>query len=77
MIRTFNKVKKYLFITLILFVLFPKNAYGYLDPGTGTYILQIVIACALGGAFAIKIFWKKIISMFKSMPFVKKKNTDV
>jgi hypothetical protein len=32
----------------------------YLDPGSGSMILQIVIAAVLGGAYAVKVYWKKI-----------------
>jgi hypothetical protein len=33
---------------------------AYLDPGSGSILLQIVIAAALGAAFAVKVYWKKI-----------------
>ena len=33
---------------------------AYLDPGSGSYILQILIASLLGGLFAVKVFWSKI-----------------
>jgi hypothetical protein len=37
----------------------------YLDPGSGSMILQIVIAAALGGAYAVKVYWKKIKRLFR------------
>ncbi|MCF7811102.1 hypothetical protein K9N50_08970 [bacterium] len=40
------------------------NAYAYLDPGTGSYLLQILIAGLVGAAFSIKIFWQKIKDFF-------------
>jgi len=43
-----------------LFVLVPGNAYAYLDPGTGSYMLQIILGVLLGAAFAIKAFWFRI-----------------
>ncbi len=36
----------------------------YLDPGSGSFILQIVIAAVLGGAYAVKVYWKKIKKLF-------------
>jgi len=33
---------------------------GYLDPGTGSYIFQILIAGFLGMVVAIKTSWGKI-----------------
>ena len=29
---------------LLLFLIFPNNAYSYFDPGTGSYIIQIILA---------------------------------
>ncbi len=40
-------------------------AYGYLDPGTGSYILQLILGGLLGGLFAIGLFWKKVIAFVK------------
>jgi len=50
------------FTVIFLFVIFinHQNAYAYLDPGTGSYLLQILLATLLGAAFAIKVFWQKI-----------------
>lgn len=33
---------------------------GYLDPGSGSYLLQLLIAAALGGLFALRIYWKRV-----------------
>jgi hypothetical protein len=37
----------------------------YLDPGSGSYIIQLVIAALLGGGFLIKAFWRQIAAFFK------------
>ncbi len=39
---------------------FPKPNYAYIDPGTGSYVIQILIAAFVSISFAIRIFWKKI-----------------
>ena len=46
-----------------LFILFfwmviPENAYAYLDPGTGSYLLQLLIAGLLASSLFLKNFWK-------------------
>jgi hypothetical protein len=33
---------------------------AYLDPGSGSILLQLLVAALLGAAFAIKVYWKKI-----------------
>ncbi len=44
----------------LILILVSGNAYGYLDPGSGLYVLQILIAGALGALYAIKVYWQKI-----------------
>lgn len=46
---------------------FPRHAYAYLDPGTGTYLLQLLVAALLGAAVGIKIFWYKIKLFLKKL----------
>lgn len=46
---------------------FPRDVHAYLDPGTGSYVLQLVLAALLGGLFAIKLFWKNIKGFFSKM----------
>jgi len=36
------------------------NAYAYLDPGTGTIVIQIIIGALAGVGITIKVFWVKI-----------------
>jgi hypothetical protein len=38
--------------------------HAYLDPGSGSYIIQLVIAALLGGGFLIKAFWRQISAFF-------------
>jgi ribose/xylose/arabinose/galactoside ABC-type transport system permease subunit len=37
---------------------------AYLDPGSGSFILQLVLAAVLGGLFIIKGYWMKIKGLF-------------
>jgi len=37
----------------------------YLDPGTGSFIIQILLAGLLGIGVAVKVYWKNIVSFFK------------
>ncbi len=36
----------------------------YLDPGTGSVILQLLLAAILGAGIATRVFWKKIKTLF-------------
>jgi len=55
-----------LFIFYLLFSL-TVNAYAYLDPGTGSYALQMIIAGVVSSLFAVKMCWKKIVDIFSGI----------
>ena len=46
---------------------YPEATDAYLDPGTGSVILQMGIAALVGGLFAVKIFWGRIRAFFRSL----------
>lgn len=46
--------------------------YLYLDPGSGSMLIQIIIAAVLGAGVAIRVFWKNIKAFFAG-----KKSSDV
>ena len=56
-------IKKFIFLLTVL-LFFSNSAYAYLDPGTGSFIIQGLIAGFVGGLYALKIYWKKIKSFF-------------
>ena len=41
------------------------NFLAYLDPGAGSILIQAIVAGVLGGLFAIKLFWKRIVAFFR------------
>jgi hypothetical protein len=45
-------------------LLLVQEAHAYLDPGTGSYILQILIASLFGALFMLKVFWGRIVGFF-------------
>lgn len=49
-------------------VAIPVKLLAYLDPGSGSFLLQLLLATLLGAGFAIKIYWKKIKGWFKKEP---------
>ena len=46
---------------------FPDTTDAYLDPGTGSIIIQVVIGVAVGGLFALKVFWNRIVTFVKKL----------
>ena len=49
----------YFFLIFISLMLISKNAFAYLDPGSTTYILQLIVAAIAGGFVSIGIYWEK------------------
>jgi membrane protein implicated in regulation of membrane protease activity len=50
-----------LMILAVMFLLVPiGSAFAYIDPGTGSMIVQVVIAALVGGAAFIGAFWRKL-----------------
>jgi len=41
-----------------------KTVLLYIDPGSGSYLVQVIIAAILGGLFYFKNLWLKIKSLF-------------
>ena len=46
--------------------------YAYIDPGSGSYVLQLIMASVLGAFFAIKLSWVRVKTLLVSI-FSKKK----
>lgn len=40
------------------------SAHAYLDPGTGSIILQVLLGGIAGLALAGKLYWSKLLSLF-------------
>ena len=49
-----------------LFISLTSQAHAYLDPGTGSMMLQIVIASVVGALFTLKTFWSQIKNYFST-----------
>ena len=43
----------------------PSIAYAYLDAGTGTMLLQGLVAALAGLAVVVRLYWRKIKRLFK------------
>ena len=47
---------------------------AYIDPGTGSYYIQVLAGIALGAAVTVKMFWKRIWAFVTRRP-VKDRST--
>ena len=65
-------LKKNIIFLLLLFNLFPVNAYSYFDPGSGSYLVQLILAF-IASCF---VFFKNPIMFIKHYFKKNKKKED-
>ena len=44
-----------------------KPIFAYLDPGSGSYLLQLLIASAVGALLALRIYWGRVKDFVKRL----------
>ncbi len=69
---TMKREKSQLTITVIFIIVLaalalPRPAYAYLDPGTGSFIAQVIIAGLISVGFFMKTFWVNMKKMAKKL----------
>jgi len=45
----------------------PGTAYAYLDPGTGSFMIQMLVAGFLGAVLYVKVAWQSIKYFFRNL----------
>ncbi|NPV70651.1 MAG: hypothetical protein HPY55_08420 [Firmicutes bacterium] len=43
----------------VVYLLVPHIAYAYVDPGAGSYIMQVLLASLITVPFVVKMLWRK------------------
>ena len=68
-------MKKILISSFVFVILFSNNAFAYLDPGTGSIILQAILGAIAAGATWCSIYWQKVKNFFSKK--TKKNDEDI
>ena len=55
------------FFVLITAISWPTDAQAYFDPGTGSMLIQLLMASVLGFIFTLKIYWRKFNNIIKNI----------
>jgi uncharacterized membrane protein len=66
---------KILILNIIAIFLVVTNAYAYLDPGTGSFILQAIIGFLAALSAGFLYYWTKVKNFFLKL-FKKNKNDE-
>ena len=67
-----NKILSLLYILTL--IIFPTKAFAYLDPGTGSIILQAILGFIAATVASISIYWTKFKSLISKLFDKKKEN---
>jgi len=54
-------------VFILISLVIPHSAQAYIDPGTGSYVLQVLIGVAFGAWFSLKVFGGKIKAFLRNM----------
>lgn len=55
-----NRKARLAALVALVYLAVPRPSYAYLDPGSASYTLQMLIALAVSAAFVVKAYWAKL-----------------
>lgn len=64
-------------VIVVIGLTFPRDAHAYLDPGTGSIIIQGLIASAAAGLMIVRTYWSRLKSFYKKTPEAKSSEKGV
>ncbi len=67
MIVILIKLNLSLLFIIIIGGVFARDVYAYVDPGAGSYFIQLIMGLFLGGLLSVKLFWKNIKGFFAKL----------
>ena len=62
-----GKTARLALLVFLCLLLLPREAHAYIDPATGSYVVQIVIAVVVGGLFVAKQYFAKIKDFIRNL----------
>jgi hypothetical protein len=65
MLRRGTRLIVYVSSVFLFWFIAAPNAHAYIDPGSSSFIVQMLIGAAAGAALAIATFWRRIVGFFR------------
>jgi len=53
-------------LTPLVVLFLSANAQAYIDPSSGSYFFQFLLAGLLGAVFSVKMFWRRLAARFRN-----------
>lgn len=54
-------------IVLLLLAISERPAEAYIDPGTASYVFQVIAGAILGGVFLLRTYWTRVATTVRSL----------
>ena len=59
-------VRRLVVLSMLMAVLVPRPSHAYLDPTSGSILLQVLLGGLAGAALALRLFWHRIVGWFSA-----------
>jgi hypothetical protein len=66
-VRYAQKLGAPLLLAVVLLLIFTRECLAYVDPGGGSFVLQLIVAGLIGAALAVKAFWQNVKRFFSKL----------
>ena len=61
-----RQLEIFLVVSILLIVFgFEDSALAYLDPGTGSMVLQLLLGGIAGAVVIVKLYWRRFVGLFR------------
>jgi len=60
-----SRIQTGILFAALAWLFLPQDAHAYLDPGSGSYIFQVIVAASLGALFTLRVLWARIMGFFR------------
>lgn len=64
MFKVLHSIKAVFVLAIAILFLSERSAFAYIDPATGSMVIQAVIAGVAAVSVSVDIFWKRLKSFF-------------
>jgi hypothetical protein len=62
--RTNRPTSIVVFLTVVGLLLSARPAYAYLDPGSGSMFVQLLLGGVAGAAVILRLYWNRLLALF-------------
>lgn len=62
-----GRIERVVLFVVSIWVCSPRIAHAYIDPGTGSYVFQILIAGLVAALYLFKQYWARLLAFFKQI----------